>query len=281
MTKQNLEKLRETFDLLKIHDDIPKIRCHGDSEKSIKKVHKETNLLIQKSLNNNRLGECVHITGEMRALTDPFHRYLCEEISLKEQKIFRVIFNLPENKTWDTTSILKWNLEGWANDRPLRKWYEDLRTIYSIANRSVRLYALNTSNEVQYSVFGHKYILLQEKHKDRVKNKNTWLIESETINTNLLMMAEEKVNISKRIDAGNYRKFTRNINGIASKRFLSKLKSKTHIPIDILLDDNIANDFTDSPHEILDTLNVMGFIKFQNDELVQITQSGREFIDDK
>lgn len=38
--------------------------------------------LLKSSLDKNSLGECIHITGEM-VLTDPFLRYLCDQINLK------------------------------------------------------------------------------------------------------------------------------------------------------------------------------------------------------
>ena len=57
------------------------------------------------------------------------------------------------------------------------------------------------------------------------------------------------------------------------------LIDNSHSPIDELLHDEIANDFTDSPEEIIDTLEVMGFITIKNTELVKITESGREFIE--
>jgi hypothetical protein len=74
--------------------------------------------------------------------------------------------------------MLKWNLKKWTSKNKKRIWQEELKTIYSIANRSVSLYALDTSNEIQYSVFGYKYILLQEKHDDLATQKHTWLLES-------------------------------------------------------------------------------------------------------
>lgn len=275
------EYLRQTLDILGIHEDLPKVILHGCSGEDIKAVHNKTNNLIQECLEANSLGECIHVTGEMTALTDPFHRYLCEEISRKEQKVFRVIFNLPKQHMQNTTKILEWNLEGWASVKPDRKWYEELRTIYSIANRSVSLYAFDTSNEVQYSVFGNKYILLQEKHENRITDKHTWLLESKSANSFLSIKAEELIKKSKDIDEGNYRRFTQNINSVASKYFLSIL-CKTHsLPIEKLITDDTASDFTESTQEIIDTLIIMNFIKLDENESVIITDSGREFINDK
>lgn len=275
----SIKKLEQTLESVGIKGKLPKIISHGYSSGDIKNTHRETNNLLQKSLKNNSLGECIHITGEMRALTDPFHRYICEEINQQEKDVFRVVYNIPEENMKNSTSILKWNLESWASDKSDRKWYEELRTIYAIANRSVNLYALDTSNEIQYSVFGNKYILLQEKHEDRVRNKHTWLLESELVNSTLTAKANELIKMSKDVDEGNYRKFTKNITGIASKRFLSMLKNDNYVSIDKLLLDPIANDFTDSPQEIIEALRIMRFIENENTDLIKITEFGREFIE--
>lgn len=270
--------LRETLEQAGIEEELPRVISHGLSRVDIKKTHRETNNLIQQSLNSNSLGECIHITGEMRALTDPFHRYICEEINHKEKDVFRVVYNLPKDRMSNSIEILKWNLESWASDSSDRKWYEELRTIYSIANRSVNLFALDTSNEIQYSVFGHKYILLQEKHKDRARNKHTWLLESESVNSLLTEKADELIKQSIDVDGGNYRNFTKNINSIASKRYLSLLSKNDSMPIEKLLSDHIIKDFSESPEEILDTLKVMGFVRLMGTELMKITGAGREFI---
>ena len=278
--ERNENGLMRTLDLVGIHEKLPTIISHGYLDDEIKHTHRETNNLLQESIDNNSLGECIHITGEMRALTDPFHRYICEEISQKEKDVFRVVYNLPEEHMNKTTKILEWNLDCWASDGSDRKWHEELRTIYSIANRSVNLYALDTSEEIQYSVFGNKYILLQEKHRDGVRKKHTWLLESESINSMLTVKAEELIKQSKDVDEGNYRRFTQNLSSVASKRFLTILdkSSKDRLSIDELLEDEVVNDFTDSPEEIIDTLKIMNFINNKDEDSIEITKSGREFI---
>jgi len=259
--------------------NFPKILSHGNSIDTIKNTHRDTNEKIQECLNNNSLGECIHITGEMRALTDPFHRYLCEEISQKSKSVFRVIYNLPEEHRDNPTKILKWNLESWATDTNNRKWHEELRTIYSIANRSVNLYALDTSNEIQYSVFGNKYILFQEKHKDRALKKHTWLLESESVNSALTDKAEKLIQKSIDIDGGNYRKFTKNLCSIASRRILSLLQKKHSMCQGEIISDNLIKDYTDNPQAIIDVLLIMNFIEKQkNCSHIKISTAGSEFI---
>jgi hypothetical protein len=204
------------------------------------------------------------------------NRDFCDQINLKDKDVFKVVYNHPDIEMNNTVDMLKWNLKKWTSKNKKRIWQEELKTIYSIANRSVSLYALDTSNEIQYSVFGYKYILLQEKHDDLATQKHTWLLESESLNAELTLKAENYIKKAKKLEEGNYRKFTQDLNNVSSQRFLSLL-SKSEKSIIELLEDKLAMDFTDSTQEILDTLRVMNFLNI-NDNKVSITESGREFI---
>lgn len=247
---------------------------YGFKGKSRDKVHLETNNLLEKSLKDNSLGECIHITGEMRALTDPFHRYLCDQINKKNENVFKVVYNLPEEYMTDTTKIIEWNLDKW--NLKSNNWIEELRTIYSIANRSVNLYSLDTSNKIQYSVFGNKYILFQGEHKDKSKEKHTWLIESESLNSSLTIKAEELISESVNINEGHYRKFTQELNSYASKRFFNIFQNKPIISKSDIFKDSIINDLTDSVENILNIMKAMKFIDL-NQEKVILTEKGKSF----
>ena len=249
---------------------------YGFDKKTREKVHFETNSLLEKSLKNNSLGECIHITGEMRALTDPFHRYLCDQINKKNENVFKVVYNLPEEYSNNTMKIIEWNLKNW-NINQKRNWIEELRTIYSIANRSVNLYSLNTKDKIQYSVFGEKYILLQSKHEDKAKEKHTWLLESEKLNGMLTQKAEILIDNSNNLNEGNYRVFTQKLNSYASKRFYKILENKKNVPLENLLNDEMAMDITESTQDITDVLRIMQFIKINSYNQVSITEKGKDF----
>ena len=275
-------KLLETLELAGISDCksyIPNILSEGITKEKIKKVHLDTNSKIQEMLTSNSLGECIHITGEMRALTDPFHRYICEQINSKsEDDIFKIVYNLPEAKMNNTTQIIEWNLNNWAPKVNRRNWSEELQIIYSIANRSVNLYNLDTSQDIQYSVFGNKYILLQEQHKDKAETKHTWFLESEALNAELTIKANLFIKKSNNIDEGHYGRFAQNVNGIASKRLLRMLNKKI-LSKETLLQDTIANDFTDSIEDIIESLKIMNFINENStNNSFNITTSGKEFL---
>jgi hypothetical protein len=274
--------LIKTLELAGISDSKsfePKIISEGNTKETIKEVHNRTNLMIKDRLDKHSLGECIHITGEMRALTDPFHRFMCEQISRKSEKdIFKVVYNLPEEKKDDITKIVKWNLENWTSKIQKRNWVEELRTLHAIANRSVNLYTLNTVDKIQYSVFGNKYILLQEKHKDKAETKHTWLLESEALNAELVIKANEIINSAENIDEGYYGRFTQNIGGVPAKRILNLLQDNEILEVDKLINDEIVKDFTDYATDIIESLKIINFINEKNPGYVEITNSGREFI---
>lgn len=251
-----------------------KVLEYGFKGKSRDKVHLETNNLLEKSLKDNSLGECIHITGEMRALTDPFHRYLCDQINKKNKDVFKVVYNLPNEYIADTTKIIETNLENW--NLKSDNWIEELRTIYSIANRSVNLYSLDTSDKIQYSVFGNKYILFQGEHQDKSKEKHTWLIESESLNSILTIKAEELITKSTDISEGHYRKFTQELNSYASQRFFNIFQNKSIISKSDIFKDSIINDLTDSVENILNIMKAMKFIDL-NQEKVKLTEKGKSF----
>ncbi len=259
--------------------DSVKVLEYGFKGKSIDKVHLETNNLLQKSLKTNSLGECIHITGKMRALTDPFHRYLCDQINKKNENVFKVVYNLPEKYSNNTIKIIEENLKSW-NIKQKRNWIEELRTIYSIANRSVNLYSLDTSDKIQYSVFGNKYILFQGEHQeslDKSKEKHTWLLESEKLNEILTNKAEMLISKSNNINEGTYRVFTQKLNSYASKRFYKILENKKNVPLENLLNDEMAMDITESTQDIVDILRIMQFIKINNYNQASITEKGKDF----
>lgn len=250
---------------------------YGFKGKSRDKVHLETNKLLEKSFKNNSLGECIHITGEMRALTDPFHRYLCDQINKKNENVFKVVYNLPEEYSNNTIKIIERNLDNWSLNKGFN-WIEELRTIYSIANRSVNLYSHNTTNEIQYSVFGNKYILFQGEHEDKSKEKHTWLLESESLNIALTQKAEKLIDISTDINEGHYRKFTQELNGFTAKKILSLLNREESLEDSQIFSDTVIQDLTDSIDETLAVLKAIKFINYEQN-LVSLTLKGKSFFD--
>jgi hypothetical protein len=241
-----------------------------------KRVRDAANHLILNLMETNDLGTCIHITGEMRALTDPFHRQICEEMRRRGKGSFYVLFHIPYDRIQDAASLVEWNLSKWSAYRS-RLWQEELRTIDLIANRSVNLLAYNNFNDIQYSVFGNKYILLQEKHNAKAKNKRVWLLESEDINGILEERGRQLLSNGKDVNEGLFRDFTLNLSGVAARRCLSKLE-KGSIEKDKLLRDPFVRNYAQNPQDSFNALKIMDFIVENADGLLSITPVGREFL---
>lgn len=280
MDKPDEQALIDTLELAGVR--IPKLRTisvldfsSADKEEN-KKVHEATNLLILSLLSINELGECIHVTGEMRALTDPLHRQLCEEMQRRDMGNFQVLYNIPEEHRQNAAKIVRWNLSRWVTGKG-RQWAEELRTIDVIANRSVDLLAYNTTNEIQYSVFGKKYILLQEKHRNKVLQKRVWLLKSEKLNELLVDRGRALIEKSGDIDEGLFREFTVNLSGAAARRMLVILIQNRNDNSN-LLNDPFIRDFAADPQGALDALKVMDFVAEDDRERLSITPSGREFL---
>jgi hypothetical protein len=242
-----------------------------------KRVRDKTNRLLLDLLRKNDVGVCIHVTGEMRALTDPFHRHICEEMRRRNEQLFYVLYKIPQDRISRSVSAVGWNLSRWATGQR-RNWEEELRTIDVIAKRSVDLFAYNTLDldTIQYSVFGNKYVLLQEKHRDRVKSKRVWLLESEQLNDLLTDRGQSLLRDAMEIKTTLFCEFAGNVGGIPARRYLRMLK-ETNLETTELLSDSFVRYYIEKPQDILDTLKVMGFIR-QLKERVCITPSGRQFL---
>lgn len=240
------------------------------------KIHENTNKLLLSLLDAGELGSCIHVTGAMRALADPFHRQICEAMRVRDQESFNVIYGLPKEFQNNAASVVGWNLEKWAHGKS-RNWEDELRSIDVIANRSVDLFAFDTSSEIQYSVFGNRHILLQEKHSALAASKRIWLLESENINGTLVERGFSMMNGAMNIDEGMFHEFALSLSGVAAGHYLKKLQYGP-IERDSLLNDSFIVDFVRSPQDSFDSLLVMGFVHADAQSNISITQTGREFL---
>jgi hypothetical protein len=93
--------------------------------------------------------------GEMRALADPFHRRLCAELAKRANTKFTVVYDIPEEYSQSPDGVRKWNAQRWAS----KAWTQKLSAMNLIGEAFVDVRAYNTLPEVQYSVFGNRYVL--------------------------------------------------------------------------------------------------------------------------
>jgi hypothetical protein len=259
-----------------VHADLNVLDCSTPSRIQNKKVHDSTNRLIVALLKGRKLGTCIHITGDARAITDPFHRRICEEMTAIGEKPFRLLYHVPKEHLVDSTHLVRYNLGQWST-RSARRWDEELRTISAIGRRSVDLCVREQDDhDIQFSVFGHRYVLLQERHSRSASSKRVWLIESEPLNEHLTVRAETHLEGAIDLKESWYRDFERRITGLAARRALSALLEKVRSREE-LLDDPFAKKFDSDPKSTIEALEIMGFVKCQRKQ-ARITESGRQFL---
>jgi hypothetical protein len=151
-----------------------------------------------------------------------------------------------------------------------------------IGEAFVDVHAYNTLPEVQYSVFGNRYVLLQEKHPDEKDSsapfpKRVWLLDSERLNAVLTTRALGIVAKAKDIPETLFKRFFARVNEVTTQNILARLAKEGPIHSEELLDkDLLAFD----PHAAGDVeiLQAMGFTKTNEISEVCITKEGRQFV---
>jgi hypothetical protein len=285
--KENLEALETTLRLAGVKNfSVDKLNLLEYSEavpESNQRVYKATNNLIFEELSQGNLGSCIHVTGEMRALTDPFHRQLCEEMIRREKGRFQVLFYAPENlynfeeNHPSPEALVDWNLNQWfSQSQKETHWTEKMRTTNAIANQSVDILAYDTQDKIQYSVFGNRYVLLQEKHTAHAESKRVWLIESDKVNEELSDNAELFIDNSVNIDSSIFRNFSKSLTQLSAYRILSKLKD-SKIKEEEILNDRLIKDFSINPLRSLNALKIMKFVEKDENDFLKITLEGIDF----
>jgi hypothetical protein len=245
--------------------------------KQNEKVHRATNDLLLQLLMGGDTGRCIHVTGEMRALLDPFHRALCAQMHKQSGKTFSVLYNLPKDKRGDPNKTIGWSLKKW-HEKGTRDWQEHLRTFDAIGERAVDLRASNTEHEIQYSVFGNKYIQLQGQHVDAAKAKRIWLLESEILNEVLTDRGERLLGQSTDIDERWYRRFITSLSGLGARLVLRKLADAGPLTNEEL-DDRKLRELDDSTLESATALKTMGFVRTDNEKRWTITPRGKNYLE--
>jgi len=113
-----------------------------------------------------------HITGEARALVDPAHRQVLRAVRDRgATSAIACSFETSEDPSaWDFVARQH---EHWGRF----EWF-DLIDILALAAQSVvRIYRLSKPEEVHFSIFGDRFVLLQEPHHHPTEKKWVWFLE--------------------------------------------------------------------------------------------------------
>jgi hypothetical protein len=241
---------------------LPDLKCLAFSKPDVagnRAVHAKANEQLLGVLLQNQPGQCLHITGEMRALADPFHRRLCAELVKRSKARFTVVYNIQDDYQ---------HLDGvgkWAQTWKSKSWSDRLSAINLIGDALVDVRGYNTLSEIQYSVFGNKYVLLQEKHADEGGSstplqKRVWLLESEKLNEFLTNRAIAIADNSKDIPEALFRRFSAKINGVTSQMVLRKLAAHGPLAAEQVIDDAMRAFDSDTTSD-LEALKAIGFVE--------------------
>ena len=240
-------------------------------------LHARTNRTLLKTLMDGHLGDCIHITGKMNALADPFHRRLCAEVAKQGTTRFTVVYDgsvggAPDGKGVAARSARRWARAGWS---------DKLSAVRLIGEEVVDVWAGPTKNAVQYTVFGGRYTQLQGRHAETdgasSAEKPIWLIESEEVNGILTELARTTLARSRDVREGEFRDFFIRTNGVAAHDMLKTLSAAGPASRATLLSPRLL-DFDPGAGEILDGLEDLGLVASARDGTVGITAGGTQFI---
>ncbi|MBK9176815.1 MAG: hypothetical protein IPM46_10880 [Flavobacteriales bacterium] len=136
---------------------------------------------------------------------------------------------------------------------------------------------MDTSKEIQFSVFGNKYVLLQELHDDKTHEKRRWLLESEQLNAYLLERALKLKDSSRTVSNSLYRNHLQSITGTMALQVLHLINEGKHHFDDLLGNEWLAERGEDSVRHAIAELASVGFLIEENGEYV-VTPDGSAFM---
>lgn len=272
--------LAKTLDLADFSAGAHKIDVLGASEANRagnERVHRMTNDLILDLIDRNSLGRCIHITGDARALTDPFHRDLCTLMQRRKDKSFEVLYQLPPERLEDPIGTVEWNLERWTSKASL-SWRDKFLSINAIGNGAVDMMASRHTDKLQFSVFGDRYVQLQGRHHTDAKTKMVWLLDAPRLNEHLVERAENILSRAADVRESWFSSFALKLNGILSTYILRLAASTPGIDREGLLGDPNLDIMPDDPGEVLRVLRAMSLLTEAPDGRLAVTDAGRDFM---
>lgn len=246
--------------------------------KDNERVHAKTNSIIFDLLQTNSLGRCIHVTGGARALTDPYHRKLCEAIRNDDREPFKVLYHVPENLGEQHWGLVAWNLKRWGK-KGFSGWRQKIMTLRMIGGGGVDLKAYDERERIQYSVFGHRYAQIQSKHADDALAKFVWLINSEKVTGHLEEVADADIAKAKDIDESVFDRMVSTLFSNAARALMFDVLDFPGRSADQILHDPELSKMDGDLAATLEALKVMEFIDADVRGLLSLTRDGRSFVD--
>ena len=285
LTKVDEHALAATFEQAGVATIDPRkvtwLAFSGPDQAKNELVYSEANDRLVKLIKDNSVGHCIHVTGEMRALADPFHRRVCAEIYQRGQEKFSLIYSIPPGYRESPEGVGRWNAESWRRSG----WVDRLSAFSMIGKDIVDVFAYDTLDKIQFTVFGNRYLLLQEKHKDEVSGstrgapipKRVWLLSCEKLNHAFAEKAAVIKNDAEALPDALFRRFAVSIHGVTSRQIINRLvESGGRGHVDQIIDETLRR-FDSQVEAHLTALKTIGFVKNGLANMLDLTNEGRQY----
>ncbi len=237
-----------------------------------KEVYKNANTRLLEIIEEKEVGEYIHITGEMRALTDSDHRKCIKELYNHDKQQFKIIFSLPEEFGMNASDIKKYNKKTWDDSN----WIDHLVSFDILGANKVRLYNNYNRESIQYSLFGTDLILFQSRHKIGDHIKKVWLLQSKSLFKSLQNHAKEVLKSSDFIEPYIFFQFNLSLSSNISLHLLYSLQNKGIIKKEVITQE--LKKFRIHDKSLIKNLESIGFIQII-DNSYQLTSDGNSFLE--
>lgn len=234
-------------------------------------VYNRCNEVMLGELQRQSLGSIFHVTGEMRAVSDPHHRQVCRIASRHYGAPIKMMAYIPADRKRTGRDIWNWNTRCW----PPQSWQNHLDAFHLFASQETILYGLPSPEAMHFSLFGDQYVLLQEEHDHDAHVKRVWLLKSGTLRAALVPRVEKCFRSATEIPARLFQNFAGLLSDPLHLDALFQLKTREEIDREnFKLECEV---FGTSLEEVLADLSTVGFIDYP-DGAVRVTKSGIEFL---
>lgn len=242
------------------------------NEKENKSAYKFVNERLLEIIDNEKEGEFIHITGEMKAFADPLHRKCIKKIYERNKQIFKIIFSLPPTYLMNEYDIKRYNRETWKCN-----WVDHIESFDILGENISSLYNNYEREDIQYSLFGDELILFQSEHQARQYVKKVWIIESKYLFKKLLKNFERVLSDSDFINPFLFNQFNSSLSSNFSLNIISLLYDINDIIEEsVFLEELKKNHFFNK--YVLDNLYLIGFIEKNSDNFVKLSDQGNEYL---
>ncbi|RYD75892.1 MAG: hypothetical protein EOP84_17635 [Verrucomicrobiaceae bacterium] len=208
---------------------------------------------------DRRTQPLVHVTGEMRAITDPTHQSICQRYSERANPVSILCYVGKIAHRPDALCVLRHSRENWIGI----DWKRQFMALCLISEGAVRVSATPSLEPVHFSVFGDKGVLLQSKHDHNMHKKFVWLIEDAQLNDHLRRSAEHSKSRATYISAALFRDALSSISSLRT--------------VDCMIELREGKGTSRLRPEALSALKAIGYVKSRAGTLI-LTNSGSSFL---